>query len=131
MEQLRILGAAFLYTLRPKWFFNSARHFTERSFFTSLFDFGGFAFIGTYLTGTRFDYSLSLLVLVITTISLAGHRGNVLLIMQCLIIISLWFAFGTKSDSAIGDLAASLVSVIYLSIFIGKLNLVRANKMSF
>ena len=124
-------SSAFLYMLRPEWFINSARHFTERSFGTSLFDFGGLAFIGTYLTGTRFDYSLSLLVLVITAISLSDHRDKVLLIMQCLIIISLWFAFGAQSDSAIGDLAASLVAVSYLSICIGKLYLARANKLRF
>jgi hypothetical protein len=118
--------------LRPEWFLNSARHFTERSFGASLFDFGGLAFIGTYLTGRRFDYSLSLLVLLITAISLSDHREKLLLIMQCLIIISLWCAFGTKSDKAIiGDLAASLVAVSYLSICIGKLSLARANKLKF
>jgi hypothetical protein len=125
-------SSAFLYMLRPEWFRNSARHFTERSFGASLFDFGGLAFIGTYLAGTRFDYSLALLVLVITAISLSDHREKLLLIMQCLIIISLWCAFGTKSDSAIiGDLAASSVAVIYLSICIGKLSLARANKSRF
>ncbi len=124
-------SSSFLYMLRPEWFLNSARHFTERSFGNSLFDFGGLAFIGTYLAGTRFDYSLSLLVLVITAISLTNHREKLLMFMQCLIIISLWFAFGAKSDSAIGDLAASLVAVIYLSICLGKLNLARAKKMRF
>ena len=124
--------SALLYKARTAWFTEAAKQLVAGSIESSLFNFAGLSFIGTYMSGTRFDYSLSFLVVVITAISLTNHRNRLLTGLQSLILISLWLAFGSGGNSATADIATSLVAITYLSIYFARfihLSEVKVNKL--
>jgi hypothetical protein len=87
---------------------------------TNLFYFSGWVFFGTYISGTRFDYSLSFLVPLVTAIALIRNKNKLLIGLQYLIVGSLWLAFTIRIDLALADILVTLITIMFLAIWIAK-----------
>lgn len=87
---------------------------------SNLFYFSGWVFFGTYISGTRFDYSLSFLVPLVAAIALIRNKNNLLIGLQYLIVGSLWLAFTIRIDLALGDMSVTLITILFLAIWIAK-----------
>lgn len=87
---------------------------------SNLFYFSGWVFFGTYISGTRFDYSLSFLVPLITALALIRNKNNLLIGLQYLIVASLWLAFTIRIDLAVADISVTLIAILFLAIWIAK-----------
>jgi hypothetical protein len=95
----------------------------ESSF--ALLQLGGLTFLGTYLSGTRFDYSLTILLPVLVGTALTNGRNLSLVAFQTLVLISMWGThFGRdipNKGNPVSDIAAGLIAALIVALQIADL----------
>jgi hypothetical protein len=81
--------------------------------------------LGTYLSGTRFDYSLTILLPVLVGTALTNGRNLSLVAFQTLVLISMWGThFGRdipNKGNPVSDIAAGLIAALIVALQIADL----------
>lgn len=85
---------------------------------TSLFLFGGLLYVGTFISGSRYDYSQQFLVLCVLGIALLKDKNPLVSTLLLLAPVSLWGAFWLDPESLAGDIATSVCVSIILAVLI-------------
>lgn len=85
---------------------------------TSLFLFGALLFVGSFLSGSRYDYSQQFLVMAVLGIALLRIESPLVTTLFWLAPISLWGAFWLNPESFLGDVATSVCAWILLAVLI-------------
>ena len=117
---LTVGASLLLYTWLSKLLKSTAEKIRIGTPDSNLFYFSGWVFFVTYISGTRFDYSLSFLVPLISAIALIRNKNNLLIGLQYLIVGSLWLAFTIRIDLALADISVTLIAILFLAIWIAK-----------
>jgi len=127
---ITVIFSLIAFLILEQRLYDSISVFKEKSFESSLFGFSGLTFVGTYLSGTRFDYSLSVLVPFVASIAISKHKDKILWCLQGLVLIAMWLSFRFEIDNMFADMAASLVVIVFISICFVKLKLIWKNSFS-
>lgn len=85
---------------------------------SSLFLFGGLLFVGSFVSGSRYDYSQQFLVMAVLGIALSPVKSHLINALLWLAPASLWGAFWLSPESLVGDIATSLCAWIVLAVLI-------------
>ena len=86
----------------------------------TIFHLCGLSFVGSYLTGSRYDYALTMLVPLTIAIAMTGSSNRSLMALQMMILVATWgdsiedFVPGTASEVA--DVATTVLVVIILAL---------------
>lgn len=93
---------------------------------SSLFTLGGLVFVGSFVSGSRGDYSQMFLVITLLGLALSPANGWVVKLLFALGLLSLWGAFWIHPELVLGDIAtASCVCIITAVLLQGRLDEVK------
>lgn len=113
------LGSAVFWILKSE-IRSAVAKLQAEPFVSSQFTLCALVFLGTYLSGTRFDYSLCFLVPIVVSIALSRSTNFVMICTQGLIFVSMWGShFGRaipNERNPIADLAATGVAAVLVAI---------------
>lgn len=125
--RLWVLSSGAILTLVPSLvilvlFRNRIKEFSKSmesdSFGTSLFLLGGLVFVGSFVSGSRYDYSQMFLVMTLLGIALTPVKGAIVDALFGLGLLSLWGAFWVNADFVVGDIATTGCTWVLLAVLI-------------
>jgi hypothetical protein len=115
---LLTVGLAFvLLRFAATWMTGVARELRIGSLPHTVFHLCGLSFVGSYLTGSRYDYALTMLVPLTIAIAMTGSSNRSLMALQMMILVATWgasFVPGTASEVA--DVATTVLVVFILAL---------------
>jgi len=117
---LTVAASLILYFLFSSLLKATVKQIKLHSTSNNLFYFSGWLFFGAYISGTRFDYSLSFLVPCIVALAQVKNKNLLLIGLQYLIVGSMWLAFTSSSDFILSDIFASFIAISFFAIWITK-----------
>lgn len=86
----------------------------------TIFHLCGLSFVGSYLTGSRYDYALTMLVPMSIAVAMTGSSHRSLMALQMLIFVVTWGAsiedFVPGIASEVADVAATVLAVFILAL---------------
>lgn len=115
---LTVTPALFLWRFRKSEIRYLSDALTKGGSGTSLFLFGALLFVGSYVSGSRYDYSQQFLVMAVLGIALLRIESPLVTALFWLAPISLWGAFWLNPESLLGDTATSACAWILLAVLI-------------
>lgn len=120
-----LLAGVLLFGLLGKSLRAALSDFKSRENSFALLQLAGLAFLGAYLSGTRFDYSLTFLIPVVVVTALTNSRNFSLVVLQTLVLISMWGThFGRDVPNVrnpVSDVAAGLTAALIVALQIADL----------
>jgi len=113
---LAIFPALIIWLVFKKQIVEIANAIDDETFSGVLVLVGGLVFVGTYLSGSRYDYSQIFLVMTLSGLAFVVKRVFIRIVLQGAGLISLWGAFSVNPEFVVGDLATSVVASVITAI---------------